>query len=178
MEATYSAEEGGRVILRNGTALPSGNPIPLPSGANLMVGVRPENVLLTPQAGLEVDVKLVEPTGLGFILHLRLHEVPFKIFTRDEMTMGAPAGTAPIRAPAFLRRRRPADRLAYQNLSPDFKIRAPCDSNGLSGNVPPWTNRRAWICSVSSTRSDLSGHFRRGECLALRTRLHTRSRRP
>ncbi|NTG90749.1 sn-glycerol-3-phosphate ABC transporter ATP-binding protein UgpC [Agrobacterium rhizogenes] len=89
MEATYSADEGGRVILKDGSALATAKLLPLQPGAKLTVGVRPENVVLDPQADLEVDVDLVEPTGLGFILHLRLHDVPFKIFTRDEMSMEA-----------------------------------------------------------------------------------------
>ncbi|NTJ65966.1 sn-glycerol-3-phosphate ABC transporter ATP-binding protein UgpC [Agrobacterium rhizogenes] len=91
MEATYSAEGNGCVILKDGTALATGKPLPLQPGAKLTVGVRPENVVLDPRADLEVDVDLIEPTGLGFILHLRLHDVPFKIFTRDEMSVEAPS---------------------------------------------------------------------------------------
>ncbi|MQB46262.1 sn-glycerol-3-phosphate ABC transporter ATP-binding protein UgpC [Rhizobium sp. ICMP 5592] len=91
MEATYSSDEGGRVTLKDGTALHIQKSLPRQSETKLIVGIRPENVVLDQQADLEVDVDLVEPTGLGFILHLKLHDAPFKIFIRDEIIPDAPS---------------------------------------------------------------------------------------
>ncbi|WFR97984.1 ABC transporter ATP-binding protein [Rhizobium tumorigenes] len=99
IDATYSSNDGACVVLKDGTALPIQKPLPLPAGSKLTVGIRPESVILDPEASREVDVDLVEPTGLGFILHLKLHDVPFKIFTQDEMVLAAPSKLR-VRLPA------------------------------------------------------------------------------
>ncbi|RVT73733.1 TOBE domain-containing protein, partial [Agrobacterium sp. CNPSo 2736] len=35
------------------------------------------------EGGVEATVDLVEPTGLGVILHLTVHGLPFKLFSSD-----------------------------------------------------------------------------------------------
>ncbi|ACM31349.1 sn-glycerol-3-phosphate ABC transporter ATP-binding protein UgpC [Agrobacterium rhizogenes] len=88
LDATYVSEiDSYAVTLPDGTQVSLERPLPLSSGAKLTVGIRPEHVVLSDSDGMEANVDLVEPTGLGFILHLRMHDLPFKIFTQNEIAV-------------------------------------------------------------------------------------------
>ena len=53
-------------------------------GAAVTIGIRPEHIFLDPGVGgFEATVELIEPTGLGTILHLRLGGVSFKAFSLE-----------------------------------------------------------------------------------------------
>jgi len=73
----------GAVRLADGAMLPFGSGISLADGAPVTVGIRPEHVGLDAADGLPATVELVEPTGHGIILHLRVQGQPFKALTSD-----------------------------------------------------------------------------------------------
>lgn len=76
--------DGSAMALPDGSELSLGRTIPLKNGEAMTLGIRPEHVLVAPQAGSVVaKVDLVEPTGLGIILHLTVHGLPFKLFSSD-----------------------------------------------------------------------------------------------
>jgi multiple sugar transport system ATP-binding protein len=78
-------------------AITGGDVIPLPflpaleDGSRATLGIRPEHIVLGANApgDLTADVELVEPTGFGIILHLRLGKAAFKAFTLDRAFLGA-----------------------------------------------------------------------------------------
>ncbi|MCB1369312.1 MAG: sn-glycerol-3-phosphate ABC transporter ATP-binding protein UgpC [Rhodobacteraceae bacterium] len=77
-------DAGARAVrLSDDSALPVERAIDLPDGSAATVGVRPEHVELGGEGGLAAAVDLVEPTGHGIILHLRLQDQPFKALTTD-----------------------------------------------------------------------------------------------
>jgi multiple sugar transport system ATP-binding protein len=83
LPATWDAANRS-VRLADGTALPLDRKPALPNGAPLTIGIRPEHVEIGGEGALiEAAVELVEPTGHGIILHLRLHDHPFKLLTTD-----------------------------------------------------------------------------------------------
>ena len=86
LSATYLAEGDRKaVMLPDGTRLALAGRPPLATGTRVTIGIRPEHVAIASGGdGLAVTVDLVEPTGLGFILHLRLHDLPFKIFRQGD----------------------------------------------------------------------------------------------
>jgi multiple sugar transport system ATP-binding protein len=86
------------VRLADGTAL-AGRPAALADGAAVTVGIRPEHVRLGGDGTLPVPVELVEPTGHGIILHLRLQDQPFKVLTTDRDYL-APGETVSVALPA------------------------------------------------------------------------------
>jgi multiple sugar transport system ATP-binding protein len=68
-------------------------PAGLADGAELIAGVRPERVALTSGEGIEALVDLVEPTGLGTVLHLLVGRQELKLFTteRPQVAVGTTA---------------------------------------------------------------------------------------
>jgi len=78
-----AAGEGAELKLANGTALPARRVAGLESGAKATLGIRPEHVVVAENGALEASVDLIEPTGFGIIMHVRVHDVPLKIFTLD-----------------------------------------------------------------------------------------------
>jgi len=54
-------------------------------GETIIIGIRPEHVLLSQRSdeGIRAQVDLIEPTGFGIILHLKLNGLPVKVFTLD-----------------------------------------------------------------------------------------------
>jgi multiple sugar transport system ATP-binding protein len=53
------------------------------------VGIRPERIALgNPAAALATQIELLEPTGLGTVLHLRLAGQRIKMFTTERLTAG------------------------------------------------------------------------------------------
>jgi multiple sugar transport system ATP-binding protein len=53
------------------------------------VGIRPERITLgTPETTLATQIDLLEPTGLGTVLHLRLAGQRVKMFTTERLTAG------------------------------------------------------------------------------------------
>ncbi|MFK0386583.1 ABC transporter ATP-binding protein [Agrobacterium sp. NPDC090273] len=72
------------VVLPNGTRLALGRVVPVVNEEQVTLGIRPEHVSVAPSDdGVEAAVDLVEPTGLGVILHLTVHGLPFKLFSSD-----------------------------------------------------------------------------------------------
>jgi multiple sugar transport system ATP-binding protein len=72
------------------------NPIPLDGENGIILGIRPERIALTPadRGGLPAVVELVEPTGVGTVVHIRLAGQLLKLFTTDrpELNVGDPTG--------------------------------------------------------------------------------------
>ncbi|MDI7861993.1 sn-glycerol-3-phosphate ABC transporter ATP-binding protein UgpC [Rhizobiaceae bacterium n13] len=77
------------VELVDGTLIPIAPRPSLEPGGRVTLGIRPEHVVMGGTAGMEASVDLVEPTGFGIILHLSLHDLPFKVFTLDRDALKA-----------------------------------------------------------------------------------------
>jgi multiple sugar transport system ATP-binding protein len=61
----------------------------IPADGRVIVGIRPERILLgAPAQGLPSQIDLLEPTGLGTILHLRIAGQRLKVFTTERVTAG------------------------------------------------------------------------------------------
>ncbi len=90
-EGRYMASgETANFALTGGMALPLGGTANLADGSRATLGIRPEHVALGAE-GLDVlkaTVDLVEPTGFGIIVHLKLGPVAFKAFTLDRRFLG------------------------------------------------------------------------------------------
>jgi multiple sugar transport system ATP-binding protein len=66
-------------------------PARAPADGRVIVGIRPERISLSaPTQGIAAQIDLLEPTGLGTILHLRLAEQRIKVFTTERITAGVP----------------------------------------------------------------------------------------
>ena len=79
-----AATAGGSTQLRLGDQVLAGlnAPLDLPADGRVTVGVRPERVTLSDGAGaIAARVELVEPTGLGAVVHLQLGGQFLKLFT-------------------------------------------------------------------------------------------------
>ncbi|PYE25766.1 carbohydrate ABC transporter ATP-binding protein (CUT1 family) [Rhizobium sp. PP-F2F-G20b] len=100
LEGTMASDNGTSLVrLTNGTTISLGQAVDLPEGTSVTLGIRPEHVTIRPvTGGVAASVELIEPTGLGIILHLTVHGLPFKIFTSDrallapgtDLTVGFP----------------------------------------------------------------------------------------
>jgi multiple sugar transport system ATP-binding protein len=88
--ALFSRRGGEPEIEHAGFAVALGDDVPLLEGAALTVGIRPEHIALG-AGSLQGIVDLVEPTGLGTIVHLTLGGVALKAFSlaRPSLTIGA-----------------------------------------------------------------------------------------
>ncbi len=85
--------EGGAVRLTDGPSVPLGRALGLAAGSAVTLGIRPEHVRIEgPDAGLKAEVDLVEPTGHGIILHLKLRSQPFKVLTHDRAHLALVGG--------------------------------------------------------------------------------------
>ncbi len=81
----------GTVLLPDGTTLALAQPVQLADGSPVTVGIRPEHVEIDESPrGLRAAVELVEPTGHGIILHLRVQDQPFKALTTDRRHLTPP----------------------------------------------------------------------------------------
>ncbi len=90
-EGRYEATEGAaRFTLHGGALVPLGMAIGLGEGQAGTLGIRPEHVVLGGEGPdrLRASVDLVEPTGFGIIVHLKLGPVAFKAFTLDRKFLG------------------------------------------------------------------------------------------
>jgi multiple sugar transport system ATP-binding protein len=69
--------EGGRI--------PLAADFPVSEGRSLTVGIRPEHIRIgaADGEGQRTTIDLVEPTGFGTIVHVRLFGLPMKVFTLD-----------------------------------------------------------------------------------------------
>ncbi|MDQ0393175.1 ABC transporter ATP-binding protein [Labrys monachus] len=81
LEAEAQAGEGGVTLSVGSTpvAILPGQVLP----AKVIVGIRPERVVLSGQGTVPMRVDLVEPTGLGTVVHLELGGQSLKLFTTD-----------------------------------------------------------------------------------------------
>ncbi|KQS75298.1 glycerol-3-phosphate ABC transporter ATP-binding protein [Rhizobium sp. Leaf384] len=94
LEGTVISETGSSAVrLTNGTTISLGQRVDLAEGTSVTLGIRPEHVAIRPNGdGAAATVELVEPTGLGIILHLKVHGLPFKIFSSDRALLAPGAG--------------------------------------------------------------------------------------
>ncbi|WP_119300578.1 ABC transporter ATP-binding protein [Dongia deserti] len=98
---TYCANSAGPAIeVQGGTRIPLQRQHQIADGAAITVGIRPEHIPVgaTNDAGIRCKVELVEPTGLGTILHIRPFGTTLKAFTLNRDVSGSDAVT--IRLPA------------------------------------------------------------------------------
>jgi multiple sugar transport system ATP-binding protein len=64
-------------------------PAHAPADGRVILGIRPERITLSaPTQGTAAQIDLLEPTGLGTILHLRLAGQRIKAFTTERITAG------------------------------------------------------------------------------------------
>jgi multiple sugar transport system ATP-binding protein len=92
--------EAGNFALTGGVVLPLGSKANLSDGSRATLGIRPEHVVLGAEGPnvLKATVDLVEPTGFGIIVHLKLGPVAFKAFTLDRRFLGM-HGDVAVRLP-------------------------------------------------------------------------------
>ena len=121
-DGTYRAERSGDRDSTAATAFRGQRALQVADGTRLTVGIRPEHIPVgaAGEGGIPAKVELVEPTGLGTILHVRPFGATLKAFTlsRDATAVG---DTVAIRLPAELapsvrRTKRPAGLLARHPL--------------------------------------------------------------
>ena len=100
-EGRYMASgETANFALTGGVVLPLGSTANLADGSRATLGIRPEHVVLGAEGPdvLKATVDLVEPTGFGIIVHLKLGPVAFKAFTLDRRFLGM-HGEVAVRLP-------------------------------------------------------------------------------
>lgn len=91
--------DGSAMALKDGSELPLGRKLSMQEGEAMTLGIRPEHVIVgAGKGGVEAQVELVEPTGLGIILHLKVHGVPFKLFSTDRSLL-QPGGSISVGLP-------------------------------------------------------------------------------
>ncbi|WP_131114611.1 ABC transporter ATP-binding protein [Lichenihabitans psoromatis] len=83
---------GGGVTITIGEAklCDIARPAALPADAIVTVGLRPERITLVAPGspnGTEATIDLVEPTGLGMVVHLLIGGQALKLFTTDRLTL-------------------------------------------------------------------------------------------
>ncbi|WP_276122254.1 ABC transporter ATP-binding protein [Pararhizobium qamdonense] len=85
-----AAGETANFALTGGIVLPLSGTANLEDGSRATLGIRPEHVVLGAEGPdvLAATVDLVEPTGFGIIVHLKLGPVAFKAFTLDRRFLG------------------------------------------------------------------------------------------
>ncbi|MBR0557825.1 sn-glycerol-3-phosphate ABC transporter ATP-binding protein UgpC [Ciceribacter sp. L1K23] len=84
LEGRYVAENGATaVVFADGTTADVEPRAGLASGTPVTLGIRPEHVMISTTGAIEAGVDLIEPTGFGIIMHLSVHDLPFKVFTLD-----------------------------------------------------------------------------------------------
>jgi multiple sugar transport system ATP-binding protein len=85
LAATLALEGRMATVTMQGVALAQ-TPAPagVAAGGGVMVGLRPERMaIVSPGSGVAARVDLVEPTGLGQVVHLRVADQRLKLFTTD-----------------------------------------------------------------------------------------------
>jgi multiple sugar transport system ATP-binding protein len=89
---------GPAIEVEGGHRIPLPRPLPVADGTRLTIGIRPEHIPVGGAGGIPAKVELVEPTGLGTILHVRPFGATLKAFTlsRDDTAVG---DTVAIRLP-------------------------------------------------------------------------------
>jgi multiple sugar transport system ATP-binding protein len=92
---------GPAIEVEGGHRMPLQRALQVADGTRLTIGVRPEHIPVSAagEGGIPATVELVEPTGLGTILHVRPFGATLKAFTltRDATAVG---DTVAIRLPA------------------------------------------------------------------------------
>ena len=87
LEADAAAGKDGAIISVGPTPLITLAGQRLPS--KIIVGIRPERVVLSPEGTVPARVDLIETTGLGTVVHLMLGGQQFKLFTTDRPVIAA-----------------------------------------------------------------------------------------
>ncbi|MCM2474158.1 sn-glycerol-3-phosphate ABC transporter ATP-binding protein UgpC [Rhizobium sp. CG5] len=77
------------IRLVDGTMIPAPILAGFESGSTATLGIRPEHVVISDAGKTAAEVELIEPTGFGIILHLKVHGLPFKVFTLDRDVLKA-----------------------------------------------------------------------------------------
>jgi multiple sugar transport system ATP-binding protein len=98
VDGAYRAA-GPAIEVEGGHRIPLQRPLQVADGTRITVGIRPEHIPVGGAGGIPAKVELVEPTGLGTILHVRPFGATLKSFTlsRDATQVG---DTVAIRLPA------------------------------------------------------------------------------
>ena len=99
LPGVYGTEGGPHVVLADGARVALPREPALKAGAQVTLGIRPEHVTLGTEGGLAATVDLIEPTGLGIILHFSLQGVELKAFTSDRRVLNS-GPTIPVSLPA------------------------------------------------------------------------------
>jgi multiple sugar transport system ATP-binding protein len=83
LEATLTPADGGYLLSAGGDVIGRvRGDIPLREDRRVVAGIRPERIeLADPALGLKAEVELVEPTGLGLLVHLRVGAHTVRAFT-------------------------------------------------------------------------------------------------
>jgi multiple sugar transport system ATP-binding protein len=107
-DATLVTGKSGAGLLVGGVALAEvARPAGLADGAPLIVGIRPERVALAAGEGAgngaDAQVDLIEPTGLGTVIHLVVGGQDLKLFTTDRPKVSVGEGVRLRIAPEDVR---------------------------------------------------------------------------
>jgi multiple sugar transport system ATP-binding protein len=88
-DGTYRAN-GPAIEIDGGHHIPLQRALQVADGTRITIGIRPEHIPVGGEGGIPAKVELVEPTGLGTILHVRPFGATVKAFTltRDATTVG------------------------------------------------------------------------------------------
>jgi multiple sugar transport system ATP-binding protein len=97
-DGSYRAN-GPAIEIEGGHRIPVQRALQVADGTRITIGIRPEHIPVGGAGGIPAKVELVEPTGLGTILHVRPFGATLKAFTlsRDATAVG---DTVAIRLPA------------------------------------------------------------------------------
>ncbi|MFN4130331.1 MAG: ABC transporter ATP-binding protein [Paracoccaceae bacterium] len=79
---------GGALVFADGQSLPVPGGAKLAEAQSVRVGIRPEDLTIA-DAGLKVQVGIVEPTGAEILVGARLGDLPFTVVLRERHSLAA-----------------------------------------------------------------------------------------
>lgn len=83
-QANYSEKQGnGFALLEDNNIVDLNRTLPLIEGASFTLGIRPEAVEFSDDSTLSPYVELIEPTGPGYLVHMRLGKVTLKLYSQQ-----------------------------------------------------------------------------------------------